>query len=364
MEQIEKIKQSVVKVIGGVSTGSGFYHRELDAIFTNFHVVAGERRVAIQLPSGEKLVGRVLTVNPHTDIAVLRADRPLDLPGLTVGAKTLQQQEPVFALGYPYDLPFTITKGIVSSVDYVDREVRYIQTDAAINPGNSGGPLVDSNGEVVGMNTMVLRDAQNIGFALPVDYLVEEIRMFGEDGVKDGFHVRCPSCAGLLHQKVEYCDNCGVQLDVSRLFEERPLDAVEQFVEDALRKAGIEPVLARSGSWLFWTYYRGSALNRIFVYRNDFLFSVAPLAKLPRKNLVELFTYTLSNAAAPYQFTLSDDIVHLAYRTHLADLMEPAQRERIATEMMKLGERADELDTFLVQKFGCDWATQSRKEQG
>ncbi len=364
MEQVEKIKQSVVKVICGVATGSGFYHRGLDAILTNFHVVAGERRVAIQLPNGDKLRGQVLTVNPKKDIAVLKVEKPLDLPGLAVDERPLSQQEPVFALGYPYDLPFTVTKGIVSSLDYVDREVRYIQTDAAINPGNSGGPLVNGNGEVVGMNTMVLRDAQNIGFALPVEYLVEEIKMLGEDGVRDGFHVRCPSCAGLLHQKVEYCDNCGVQLDATRLFEERPLDAVEEFVEGELAKAGIDPVLARSGSWLFWTYYRGSALIRIFVYRNDFLFSVAPLAKLPRKNLVELFSYTLSDAVAPYQFTLSDDIIHLAYRTHLADLMEPKERERIGAEMMRLGERADELDTFLVQKFGCDWATQSHKEQG
>jgi serine protease Do len=318
--------------------------------------------VAVQLPNGNKLKGHVLTVNPKKDIALISVGHAIDMPALTVENKPLQQQEAVFALGYPYDLPFTITKGIVSSVDYVDREVRYIQTDAAINPGNSGGPLVNQNGEVVGMNTMVLRDAQNIGFALPAEYLVEEINMFKEDNVKDGFYVRCPSCFGLLSQRVEYCDNCGAKLEVERLFDERPLNNIEQFVENRLAEAGIDPVLARHGSSLFWTYYRGSSLIRVFVYRDNFLFSVAPLVRLPRKNLVELFTHVLSEPVPPYRFTMSNDVLHLSYRVHLADLDDPDERKRIGDEMINLGKRADELDDFLVDKFQCPWASESRPD--
>ena len=173
MEQIERIKDVVAKILTGVSTGTGFYHKNLNAFITNFHVVQGERRVCVELSNGEKVVGTVLVTNPQKDIALVTIDKPLDLPQITLQDKKVAQQEKVFALGYPYDLPFTVTEGIVSSPEFVEREVKYIQTDAALNPGNSGGPLVNGNGEIVGMNTQVFRNAQNIGFALPVEYIVE-----------------------------------------------------------------------------------------------------------------------------------------------------------------------------------------------
>jgi len=361
MDNIENIKQSVVKIICGTATGSGFWNADVGAIITNHHVVDGERQVAVELPGGEKLLGHVLTVNPQKDIAFVSVGRALELPSLSVEDRPLKQQEPVFALGYPYDLPFTITRGIVSSTDHVDREVRYIQTDAAINPGNSGGPLVNENGEVVGMNTMMYRDAQNIGFALPASYIAEEIAMFREDGVTGGFHVRCPSCACLLSDPVEYCENCGVKL-APDLFEVRQLNFVERVVEDRLAAAGLDPVLARKGSSEFWTYYRGSSLVRVFTYRDAFLFSAAPLVKLPRKNLVELYTFVLSDPVPPYQFTMSNDVIHLSYRAHLADLDDPDARTRIGDELIGLGHKADELDNHLVETFGCPWATQSRQE--
>ncbi len=353
MEQIDKVKQAVVKIVSGFSTGSGFWCDDLEAVITNFHVVAGERQVAVQLSGGEKMVGNVIVVNPRCDIALVSVGRRLDAPHLAMGQQPLKQQEPVFALGYPYDLPFTVTKGIVSSTDYVDREIHYIQTDAAINPGNSGGPLVNQNGEIVGMNTMVLRNAQNIGFALPVEYLTEEIKLFKQDGVKDGFHVRCPSCLGLLSERVEYCDNCGVKLDTERLFQQRTLNPVEKFVEDVLARADINPVLARRGMPEYWLYHRGSALVRIFVYQNAFLYSTSPLGRLPRKNLVELFGFMLAESAPPYRFTMSDDTVYLSFRVHLADLQDPGQGERIGREMISLGHKADELDNLLQEKYGC-----------
>jgi serine protease Do len=362
MEQIEKIKNVVAKILTGVSTGSGFYHKNLNAFITNFHVVQGERRVCVELSNGDKIVGNVLVANPQKDIALITVDRALDLPQITLQDKKVAQQEKVFALGYPYDLPFTVTEGIVSSPEFVDREVKYIQTDAALNPGNSGGPLVNGDGEIVGMNTQVFRNAQNIGFALPVEYIVEEISMFREDEVTEGYNVRCPSCSDLVTRQVEYCDNCGTQLSFDAFFQQRPLNPLEQFVESKLAGLGVDPILARKGMPDYWEYYRGSAQIRIFVYRNDFLFSTSPLVRLPRKGLVELYTYLLSDPVPPYRFTMTDDVIYLAYRTHLGDLADPDQRGRIGNELMALGQRADELDNFLIEKFNCQWATQSKQD--
>jgi serine protease Do len=364
MEQIERIKDVVAKILTGVSTGSGFYHRDVNAFITNFHVIQGERRVCVELCNGEKVVGTVLVANPQKDIALVTVEKYLDLPQITLQDRKVSQQEKVFALGYPYDLPFTVTEGIVSSPEFVDREVKYIQTDAALNPGNSGGPLVNQNGEIVGMNTQVFRNAQNIGFALPVEYILEEISMFREDGVTKGYNVRCPSCSDLVTEQTEYCENCGTQLSIDAFFQQRPLSLLEQFVESRLAGLGVDPILARKGMPDYWEYYRGSAQIRIFVYRNDFLFSTSPLVRLPRKGLVELYTYLLSDPVAPYRFTMTDDVIYLAYRAHLSDLSDPEQRERIGGELMALGKRADELDNYLIDKFNCKWATQSKRDAG
>ncbi len=188
------------------------------------------------------------------------------------------------------------------------------------------------------MNTMIYRDAQNIGFAIPSEYLLEEIAMFKEDRVADGYYVRCPSCACLLSEEVVYCENCGVQLENEGFFEERPLDFVEQFVESQLSSAGVDPC------WHAMVPPVLDLLSGLFV-RSHFRvprrvsLSAAPLARLPRKNLVELFQYLLSDAVAPYRFTLSNDVIHLSYRVHLSDLEDDSQRERIGQELIRRAKR-------------------------
>lgn len=362
MESIEQIKDAVVKIFTGCCTGSGTYLRDLKAVITNFHVVQGERRVAVELSNGEKHVGTVLVANPQRDIALVSVAEPLDLPDVHFGETKVAQQERVYALGYPYDLPFTITEGTVSSPEHIERENKYIQTDAAINPGNSGGPLVNNNGEIVGMNTQVYRDAQNIGFALPAEYIIEEIEMFGEDEVSGGYNVRCPSCSVLLGDSAEYCDNCGAKIAVDAFFQQRPLNNVERFVEDQIAKHGLDPIMTRQGMPLYWQFYTGSAQIRVFVYRNDFLFATSPLVKLPRKGLVELYKYLLSDPVPPYRFTMTNDVVYLSYRSHLADLADPDQRERIGRELLGISELADRLDNQLINEYGCKWTTQSHAE--
>jgi len=362
METIDRIKDAVVKVVTGVTTGSGTYLHSHQVVITNYHVVKGERRVAIELSNGDKFVGNVLVANPQRDIALIRLDKPLDLPSVQIESRGVEQQDRVFALGYPYDLPFTITEGTVSSPERIDREMKYIQTDAALNPGNSGGPLVNEAGQIIGMNTQVYRDAQNIGFALPVEYLVEEFEMFKEDEVSDGYNVRCPACSVLLGDQAEYCDNCGAKISVEAYFEQRPLNSIEQFVESELAKADQDPYMARRGQPLYWEFYSGSAQIRIFIYRHDFLYATSPLVKLPRKNLVDLYKYLLSVPYPPYRFTMTGDVIYLAYRVHLADLADQEQKGRIGRELLQIAQKADELDNHLIDKYGCKWAAQSKQE--
>uniref|UniRef100_A0A803J8E3 Serine protease HTRA2, mitochondrial n=1 Tax=Xenopus tropicalis TaxID=8364 RepID=A0A803J8E3_XENTR len=168
-----------------VSSGSGFLVSPDGLIVTNAHVVANRRRVRVKLSNGESYEAAVRDVDPATDIATIKINPKVPLPTLRLGRSAeIRQGEFVVAMGSPFSLQNTITSGIVSSVQrgghelgLANRDMEYIQTDAAIDFGNSGGPLVNLDGEVIGINTMKV--VPGISFAIPSDR-VREFLQHGE----------------------------------------------------------------------------------------------------------------------------------------------------------------------------------------
>ncbi len=161
--------------------GSGFIISNDGQIITNAHVVDGADTVTVTLKDGRILDGRVLGSDPVTDIAVIKVDER-NLPTVELGdSDQLQPGEWSIAIGNPLGLDNTVTVGIVSAVGrssnqvgVPDKRVEFIQTDTAINPGNSGGPLLNQQGEVIGVNTAIINGAQGLGFAIPIN-MVERI---------------------------------------------------------------------------------------------------------------------------------------------------------------------------------------------
>lgn len=157
-------------------TGSGFIINQEGDIITNAHVVEGADKVTVILKDGRRLEGKVLGKDQLTDIAVVKVNAK-DLPVVSIGnSQTLRPGEWAIAIGNPLGLDNTVTAGIISAlgrssgeIGVNDKRVRFIQTDAAINPGNSGGPLLNQKGEVVGVNTAIIRGAQGLGFAIPIE---------------------------------------------------------------------------------------------------------------------------------------------------------------------------------------------------
>ncbi|MEL7085121.1 MAG: trypsin-like peptidase domain-containing protein [Cyanobacteria bacterium J06597_1] len=155
--------------------GSGFIVTDDGLIFTNAHVVEGADRVEVVLQDGRRFEGKVIGADPLTDVAVVDIDAD-ELPVVDIGdSRLLTPGEWAIAIGNPLGLDSTVTVGIISAVGRSAADVgiptqraQFIQTDAAINPGNSGGPLLNERGEVIAINTAIIRGANGIGFAVPI----------------------------------------------------------------------------------------------------------------------------------------------------------------------------------------------------
>ena len=186
---VEKVSKSVVNIasvrmlhdqlfrvfpVEGV--GSGVVIDEKGYILTNNHVIDDAERLKITLPDGTVLRGRVVGCDETTDLAVVKVESKPPLPATQLGnSDALKAGQIVIAIGNPFGLTGgpAVTAGIVSSLNRSIQTrtgvLELIQTDAAINPGNSGGPLVNTNGEVVAINTANMPYAQGIGFAVPIN---------------------------------------------------------------------------------------------------------------------------------------------------------------------------------------------------
>lgn len=175
-------------------SGSGLVWDEAGHIVTNFHVIQGASEAQIQLADGRQFSARLVGISPQHDLAVLKIGNagfaaPARVPIGT--SHDLQVGQTVFAIGNPFGLDWTLTKGIVSALDRSlpnenGPDIRHlIQTDAAINPGNSGGPLLDSAGRLIGINTAIYSPSgasAGIGFAVPVDTVMRVVPQLITEG--------------------------------------------------------------------------------------------------------------------------------------------------------------------------------------
>jgi len=206
-------RQMAQRPVYGV--GSGFIVDKTGFIVTNKHVVEGATRITVKLDSGEEYPAVVLGTDDETDLAVLKIDAKKDLPFIKFGdSDKAEVGDWVLAIGSPFGLTKTVTAGIISQTQretpYATAFQRFIQTDAAINRGNSGGPLVNMDGEVIGVNSQIATstgDYNGIGFALPSR---EAENVFGQI-TKNG-HVRRGYLGVLLDSvKPEYAAVYGLK---------------------------------------------------------------------------------------------------------------------------------------------------------
>lgn len=181
--------------------GSGFIINEEGYVVTNYHVINGAQEVKVIFSDGKEVNAKVINYDPERDIAVIKITDDVKMPGIAElgDSSTVKAGEEVIAIGNPLGKEFssTVTKGIVSSPNRKMKTengnvLDYIQTDAAINPGNSGGPLINSKGEVIGINTAkkVGEDIEGIGFAIPINEVKTRLGSLSKPILKLGITAR------------------------------------------------------------------------------------------------------------------------------------------------------------------------------
>lgn len=179
-QAVERVDPSVVTVRAGNRGGAGFVVSADGYMVTNAHVVSKARQVDVKLASGDSQQATVVAVDGERDLALLKA--PVRVAPVTLGAsETLKPGEEVAALGAPLGLEHSVTKGCVSSRARRLGSREFVQIDAALNPGNSGGPVINARGAVIGVSTVVAKNAQNVGFAVPSEVLAA---FLDEQGVR------------------------------------------------------------------------------------------------------------------------------------------------------------------------------------
>ena len=173
----ERINPAIVaidaKILNGTSSGTGCIVDSKGTILTSSHVIADSNDIKVTIANGEIYKAQILkTAGLNNDLALLKIDTTKPLKTITLGdSKGIRVGQKVLAIGNPFGFKGTLTQGIVSRIDYKRNK---IQTDAAINPGSSGGPLLNTSGEVIGINQAIYNPDNNtsnigIGFAIPIN---------------------------------------------------------------------------------------------------------------------------------------------------------------------------------------------------
>jgi Trypsin-like serine proteases, typically periplasmic, contain C-terminal PDZ domain len=356
----KNIYNAIYKVNHAGGTGSCFYLKEHNVFVTNYHVVSGFKKLAIQDNDKNLFLVDVILVNPSLDIALLSAEGDFsNLPEIKIaksGEVAIGQKLNV--AGYPFGMPFTVTEGTVSSPKQLIKSKYYIQTDAAVNPGNSGGPMFNEESELVAITASKITDADNMGFGIPVAALEKVIQSISElDKAK--YNVQCSSCEALISED-EYCPSCGEKLP-ENIFQEQTLTNFAAYCEKAIEAMGINPILARVG-YEAWKFHKGSSEIRMFVYDRSYLFCTSPINILPKKDLEPVLKYLLSGVVKPYQLGLEDNQIYISYRVHISDILSDKFAEEIGHNVTNLAFKADDLDNYLSDTFGCEFSEYAKKD--
>jgi serine protease Do len=354
---IETYQDAIIQIASPGGNGTGFYVKEYDLIVTNNHVVDNAAEVTIQGKVFPKSLSRVWYTDRKHDLAFLEPPPVTTLADVRLGRyEDMKDGDEIVAIGHPYGLNYTATQGVISKVDRIREGLKYIQIDAAINPGNSGGPLVNDRGEVIGVNSFIIRGGDNLGFALPVSYLRTALMLYQPN--RGNACTRCASCDFLVTaaniDSGKYCPSCGTEVQLPHMPEkETEPVGVAKTIETVLKTLGKDIKLARNGP-NNWEVEEGSAKIKI-TYNPDnyFVTGDAFLCQMPvhAEKIKPLYRFLLEENYSLNGLVISCNGQNIVLSCILYDMdLTP---ENGKEQFERLFRKADEYDDLLKREYDC-----------
>ena len=347
---LETYIDNIIQIMTPYGSGSGFIIGDL--IITNSHVVAGLKEVVISAKKIKRSIAKVVYDDPYFDLAFIEFNLKVPKNPLLLSTKSVNNGDTTIAIGHPYGLNYSATEGIVSKASRLYGELEYIQIDAAINPGNSGGPLLNIDAQVIGVNTFIIQNSNNLGFALPYFYIDEAIKSYKNKNCKN--IIKCPSCKNLIDEnkiKNDYCFECGIKLETAKLRRKgyNPTGSTK-LVEEILESLDVNVTLSRR-SQASWRVDYGTSRIEINYYDNGIIIGDSKLCLIPQKNISNLYDYLLNeNQKLSYlRFSINENFIYLSYI--IIDSSLTFKEGKTAIE--RLFKKSDEYDDILIEKFNA-----------
>ncbi|MCF6310689.1 MAG: trypsin-like peptidase domain-containing protein [Sulfurimonas sp.] len=347
---LETYIENIIQIMTPYGSGTGFIIDDL--IVTNSHVVSGLKEAVISSKKIKRTIAKVVYDDPYYDLAFISVDFKMLKNPFKLSKQNVSDGDTIIAIGHPYGLNYTATEGIVSKSSRLQGDLEYIQIDAAINPGNSGGPLLNENGEVVGVNTFIIQNSNNLGFSLPYFYVDEALKSYKNKNIKN--IIKCSSCKNLIDEKDivnDYCPVCGIKLSVAKL-RRKGYKATGQtkLLEEILSSLEIDVTLARR-SQASWRINYGSARIDINYYDNGIIIGDTKLCVIPQENIEEIYDYLLEeNRKLSYlQLSINENIIYLSYL--IVDSSLTLQEGKIAFD--RLLKNSNKYGDILINRFNA-----------
>ena len=312
---LDKYIHNIIQIMTPYGTGTGFLIDNL--IITNSHVVSGLKEVVVSTKTIKRSIAKVVYDDPYYDLAFIELDGLVNPETmLKLSTEIVKDGDTTIAIGHPYGLNYSVTEGIVSRASRLQGDLEYIQIDAAINPGNSGGPLLNIEGDVIGVNTFIIQNANNLGFSLSYFYIQDALDKFLACGKKN--IIKCTSCKNLIQEKNiknDYCSACGVKIELAKLRRKgyKPTGATK-LMEEILDSLDIDVTLARR-SQASWRVDKGETRIEINYYENGIIIGDTKLCAIPSENIEDIYNFLLTeNAKLSYlQFSINENSIYLSY---------------------------------------------------
>lgn len=354
---LETYIENIIQIMSPYGSGTGFIIGDL--IVTNSHVVAGLKEVVISSKTIKRTIAQVVYDDAYFDLAFISLAFEMPKNPLSLSTKSIENGDTVVAIGHPYGLNYSATEGIVSKASRIYGELEYVQIDAAINPGNSGGPLLNTQGEVIGVNTFIIQDSNNLGFALPYFYVEEALKSYKSLKIEN--IIKCQSCKNLIDErdiKNDYCPECGIKLEIAKLRRKgyNPTGSTK-LLEEILTSLDVNVTLARR-SQASWRIDYGTARIEINYYENGIIIGDSKLCVIPQENVSKIYDYLLdeNNKFSDLHFSINENFIYLSHL--IIDSSLTLKEGKIAFE--RLLKYSDSYDDILIEKFN---ATKQKRDE-